>query len=153
MIVIVPELCVKCGFCVFYLIKFFPPEKIPLNQVSNGIDTRMLLSLDPMGIIEDKQKFYLAAVSLGITIVGFILAQPLKMPIGVVAILGGILSIVLTRANEAELLSKLNWGALFFFAGLFVLVGILEETKILVDLAKWLQEISGGDLLFQWSSR
>ena len=87
-------------------------------------------------------------INIGITIVGFALAQPLKIPIGVVAILGGILSIVLTRANEGELLSKLNWGALFFFTGLFVLVGILEEPKILVDLAKWLQEISGGDLLF-----
>lgn len=68
-----------------------------------------------------------------------------------VAILGGILSIVLTRANEVKLLPKLNWGALFFFAGLFILIGLLEETEILVGLANWLQEISGGDLLFSGS--
>jgi len=55
---------------------------------------------------------------------------------------------VLTGANETELLSRLNWGALFFFAGLFVLIGLLEETEILFDLTVWLQEISGGDLLF-----
>ena len=108
----------------------------------------MFLSLDPMVVIEDRNKFYLAAVSLGITIVGFALAQPLNLPIGVVAILGGILSIVLTGADETKLLSKLNWGALFFFAGIFVLIGLLEETEILVDLTMWLQEISGGDLQF-----
>ncbi|MHA2305929.1 MAG: SLC13 family permease [Candidatus Hodarchaeales archaeon] len=147
-LVSLPFVLISIPICILYLIKFFPPEKIPLNQESNSIDTRILMHLDPMGVIEDRKKFYLAAVSLGITIVGFALAKPLNIPIGVVAILGGILSMVLTRANEAELLSKLNWGALFFFAGLFVLVGILEETKILVDLANWLQEISGGNLFF-----
>jgi Na+/H+ antiporter NhaD/arsenite permease-like protein len=143
-----PFVLISIPICLYYLIKFFPPEKIPLQQVSEGIDAGMLLSLDPMVVIEDKNKFYLAAVSLGITIVGFALAQPLNLPIGVVAILGGILAIVLTRADETKLLSTLNWGALFFFAGLFVLVGLLEETKILDDLSLWLEAISGGDLIF-----
>jgi len=148
LLVSLPFVLISIPICLFYLIKFFPPEKIPLNQVSDSIDTGMLQSLDPMGVIEDRRKFYLAALSLGITILGFVLAQPLKMPIGVIAILGGILSMVLTGANETELLSRLNWGALFFFAGLFVLIGLLEETEILFDLTMWLQEISGGDLLF-----
>ena len=143
-----PFVLISIPICLYYLIKFFPPEKIPLQQISDGIDTGMLLSLDPMVVIEDRNKFYLAALSLGITIVGFALAQPLNLPIGVVAILGGILSILLTRADETKLLSKLNWGALFFFAGLFVLIGLLEETEILFDLTLWLQEISGGDLVF-----
>jgi Na+/H+ antiporter NhaD/arsenite permease-like protein len=148
LLVSLPFVLISIPICIFYLKKFYPPEKIPLNQVSDGIDKVMILSLDPWGVIEDRKRFYLAAVSLGITIVGFALAQPLNIPLGVVAILGGILAIVLTRANEAELLPKVNWGSLLFFGGLFVLVGILEETEILVDLAKWLQEISGGDLLF-----
>lgn len=147
LIVSLPFALISIPICIFYLKKFFLPEKIPLNKEKNRIDIRMILSLDPDGVIEDKKTFYLAALSLGITIVGFALAQPLKIPIGVVAILGGILAIVLTRAKEDELLSKLSWGPLLFFGGLFVLVGILEETEVLVDLAKWLQEISGGDLL------
>lgn len=147
LLVTLPFVLISIPICIFYLKRYFPSEKIPLNQVSYSIDTEMILSLDPWGIIEDRKKFYLAAVSLGITIVGFALAQPLKIPLGVVAILGGVLALVLTRANENKLLSRLNWGTLLFFGGLFVLVGILEETKILEDLAKWLQEISGGDLL------
>ena len=67
--------------------------------------------------------------------------------IGVVAIIGGILAIVLTGTEENTLLLRLNWGALLFFGGLFVLVGILEETEVLVHLATWLKAISGGDLL------
>jgi Na+/H+ antiporter NhaD/arsenite permease-like protein len=146
-LVSLPFVLISIPICLFYLIKYFPSEKIPLNQVSYNIDTEMILSLDPWGLIEDRKKFYLAAVSLGITIVGFVLAQPLKIPLGAVAIFGGVLALVLTRANEKELLYRLNWGTLLFFGGLFILVGILEETNILDDLAKWLQEISGGDLL------
>ena len=140
-----PFVLISIPICIYYLKRFFSKE---INQASNSANITMISSLDPWGVIEDKKRFYLAAVSLGITIVGFTLAQPLKIPLGVVAVLGGILAIVLTRANEAELLLKLNWGSLLFFGGLFVLVGILEETEILVALGNWLQEISGGDLLF-----
>ena len=107
----------------------------------------MILSLDPWGVIESKKQFYLAALSMGLTIIGFALAQFLTIPIGVVAIIGGILAMVLTGTDENTLLSRLNWGPLLFFGGLFILVGILEETNILIDLATWLKAISGEDLL------
>ena len=142
-----PFVIISIPICILYLRKFFPPEKIPLRKVSNGIDTEMILSLDPWGVIESKRHFYLAAVSLGITIVGFALAQFFQIPIGVVAIVGGVLAIVLTGTDENTLLSRLNWGPLLFFGGLFVLVGILEETEVLVHLATWLKAISGDDLL------
>jgi Na+/H+ antiporter NhaD/arsenite permease-like protein len=54
---------------------------------------------------------------------------------------------VLTGTEENSLLSRLNWGTLLFFGGLFVIVGILEETEVLIHLATWLKAISGGDLL------
>jgi Na+/H+ antiporter NhaD/arsenite permease-like protein len=142
-----PFVIVSIPICILYLLKFFPPEKIPLNRVSNGIDTGMILSLDPWGVVESKKKFYLAAASIAITIIGFALAQLLTIPIGVVAVIGGILAVVLTGTDENTLLSGLNWGTLLFFSGLFVLVGILEETEVLVHLATWLEVISGEDLL------
>jgi Na+/H+ antiporter NhaD/arsenite permease-like protein len=142
-----PFVIVSIPICILYLHKFFPPEKIPLERASNGIDTEMILSLDPWGVIESKKQFYLAAVSLGITIIGFALAQFLTIPIGVVAIIGGVLAVVLTGTEENSLLSKLNWDTLLFFGGLFVLVGILEETEVLIHLATWLKAISGEDLL------
>ncbi|MHA1942263.1 MAG: SLC13 family permease [Candidatus Hodarchaeales archaeon] len=142
-----PFVIISIPICILYLHKFFPPEKIPLSKVSNGIDTEMILSLDPWGVIESKKQFYLAAVSIGITIIGFALAQLLTIPIGVVAIIGGIVAMVLTGTEENLLLSRLNWGTLLFFGGLFVLVGILEETEVLVHLATWLKTISGEDLL------
>ncbi|UCG04454.1 MAG: anion permease [Candidatus Heimdallarchaeota archaeon] len=145
LVVSLPFVVLSIPLCIFYLKKFFPPEKIPLKEKSS-IDTQMILSLDPWVVVDDITKFRLAFVSLAITIIGFALAQPMNIPIGVVAISGGIIAIVLTRPNEHELIGKLNWSALLLFAGLFILVGTLEETEVLIDIAHWLKEISGGDL-------
>ncbi len=145
LIISLPFVVLSIPLCIFYLKKFFPPEKIPLKEASS-IDTQMILSLDPWVVVDDITKFRLAFVSLAITIIGFALAQPMNIPIGVVAISGGIIAIVLTRPKEQELIIKLNWSALLLFAGLFILVGTLEETEVLIDLAHWLKEISGGDL-------
>ncbi len=147
LLVSLPFVIISIPICIIYLRKFFPPEKIPLREKSDGIDTEMIISLDPWGVIESKKQFYLAALSMGVTIIGFAFAQFLTIPIGVVAIIGGILTMVLTGTDENTLLSRLNWGPLLFFGGLFILVGILEETNILIELATWLKAISGEDLL------
>lgn len=146
LVVSIPFVLISIPICIFYMKKFFPPEKIPLQSTSNGVDTRMILSLDPWVVVDDITKFRFAVVSLVVTIFGFALAQPLNIPIGVIAVSGGIIAIVLTRPDEHELISKLNWSALLLFSGLFILVGTLEETEVLIDIAHWLKDISGGDL-------
>ncbi len=149
LVISTPFLSCAIPFSIYYLRKVFPPEKIPLSNIaSSGIDTDMILSLDEWGVVEDRNRFYLAALSLIVTIIGFIFSDALQMPIGVIAILGGILAIVLTRSNEHRLLHELSWDTLLFFSGLFILVGALEATHVLEDLAGLLKEISGGNLFF-----
>ncbi|MFX0149695.1 MAG: SLC13 family permease [Candidatus Hodarchaeota archaeon] len=146
LIVSLPFVLLSTPICIYYMMKFFPPEKIPLQHEFSDVDTHMILSLEPWGVIEDMTKFWLAVISLIVTIIGFAIAQLIEIPLGIIAIFGGILAIVLTRPDEHELLTKLNWSALLFFGGLFILVGIVEETEVLIDIAHWLEKISGGDL-------
>ncbi len=146
LIISLPFVLICTPLCIFYMKKFYPPEKIPLQQDSPGVDVYMISSIDPWVVVDDLKKFRLAAVSLAITIIGFVLSQPLNIPLGVIAIAGGIFAIVLTRPNEHELITKVNWSALIFFGGLFILVGLLEETEVLIDLAHWFEIISGDNL-------
>ncbi len=149
LVVSIPFLIGAIPLTIIYLRRVFPPEKIPLGKGSqDSLDTQMILSLDEWGVVEDPKKFYLAALSLILTIIGFILADSVfGIPIGVVAIIGGILAIVLTQSDEHRLLHELNWDTLLFFAGLFILVGTLEATGILEDIAHALTEISNGDIV------
>ncbi|NHJ02466.1 MAG: hypothetical protein EAX86_10050 [Candidatus Heimdallarchaeota archaeon] len=147
LVISLPFLLFVIPFSIYYMRKVFPPERIPLSNITtSGIDTDMILSLDEWGVVEDRNRFYLAALSLMLTILGFIFSDTLNVPIGVIAILGGILAIVLTKSDEYRLLQNLSWDTLLFFSGLFILVGTLEATHVLEDLAALLKEISRGDL-------
>lgn len=48
----------------------------------------------------------------------------------------------------AKMLSKVEWLAIFFFGGLFILVGALVETGVIKMLAQEAMEITKGDLTF-----
>ncbi len=144
LIVSVPFLFISIPIIIVYLRKVFPAEKIP--QSYTPIDARMIRSLDEWSVVENQKKFYLAGVVLGITVVGFVLSQPLNVPIGVIAIFGAILAIIVLRPDEESLMERLNMDTLFFFGGLFILVGTLEQTGVLEEVAVILEEIAGGDL-------
>jgi Na+/H+ antiporter NhaD/arsenite permease-like protein len=142
-----PFLLLAIPICIYYLKKFFPPERIPLEQASeNGIGQQVILSLDPWSVVEDKETFFLSGVALGVTIIGFAVSQFIYIPIGVIAILGGILALLLTKANEDRVLSRLNWNMILFFSGLFILVGVLRQTKVLDVIAEWIETVSGGNI-------
>jgi Na+/H+ antiporter NhaD/arsenite permease-like protein len=50
---------------------------------------------------------------------------------GVVALTVALVLIVLTRLDVEHLMEEIEWTTLLFFAGLFILVGILEEKQVL----------------------
>ena len=67
-----------------------------------------------------------------------------------VAFIGGVVA-VLTLATSGkhalELLKKVDYKTLLFFIGLFVVVGGLEQTGVLVVVADFIGSISGGNAL------
>ena len=69
----------------------------------------------------------------------FVLHDKLGLQTATAALLGaGVLLLITYTRNEtmiAKVLSKVEWTAIFFFAGLFVLVGALVETGVIKDLA------------------
>ncbi|MCI7330278.1 MAG: ArsB/NhaD family transporter [Selenomonadaceae bacterium] len=74
-----------------------------------------------------------------LTISLFVLHDKLGLQTATAALLGaGVLLLITYTRNEtmiAKVLSKVEWTAIFFFAGLFVLVGALVETGVIKDLA------------------
>jgi len=51
----------------------------------------------------------------------------------------------LTRQSLETALSKIEWPTLFFFVGLFVMVGALEETGAIGDVAEAVKDLTGGE--------
>lgn len=61
---------------------------------------------------------------------------------------GLLLLLTFTRDEEkiAKVLSKIEWTAIFFFAGLFILVGALVETGVIKMLAAEAMKITEGSV-------
>ncbi len=98
---------------------------------------------------------------LAVTMSLFILHGSLHLETATAALTGaGLLLLITYSHNEgqiAKVLSKIEWLAIFFFAGLFVLVGALVETGVIRAMAAEAIEITNGSvpgtaILILWMS-
>ena len=96
------------------------------------------------------------AVLLG-TIVGFFLHAPLHIEPAVVALTGATVMLLVAADNVEEALERVEWATIFFFIGLFVMVGALEEQGVIDRVAEGFADLTGGDrtaeaLVILWGS-
>ena len=98
---------------------------------------------------------------LAITMSLFVLHGALHLETATAALTGaGLLLLITYSHNEAmiaKVLSKIEWLAIFFFAGLFVLVGALVETGVIKMLAAEAIKVTNGSvtgtaILILWMS-
>lgn len=89
---------------------------------------------------------WLPIAILGAVLVGFVLHAPLHLEPATVALAGAALLLFLRGAAHLEpTLDHVDWTTLFFFAGLFVMVGGLEAQGVLEDVASWTRDATDGD--------
>ncbi len=75
---------------------------------------------------------------MGATLAGFMLQSLLGLPVGVIAVGGATLALLLVGGDVEHHLGQVDWGTLVFFAGLFVVVGSLVQAGIIQTAGKWL---------------
>jgi len=119
---------------------------------------RGIMEMNERELITDKRMLIRSLSVLGLTIIGFFLHQVLQAESSVVALTGAFLLLLLSgeRALE-EAFSRVEWTTIFFFVGLFTLVGGLVETGIINNLAVKAMELTGGEetataMLILWMS-
>ncbi|HEX2774732.1 MAG TPA: ArsB/NhaD family transporter, partial [Micromonosporaceae bacterium] len=93
----------------------------------------------------------LLAVSLGVLALvtaAFVLQTVVGLDPSVVAIIGGLLLLALSRLNAEEVAADIEWPTLVFFVGLFVMVGALVNTGVIEEISKAATEATEGRLFF-----
>jgi len=83
------------------------------------------------------------AVLVG-TIVAFFLHTLLHLEPAVVALTGATVMLLVAADDVESALERVEWSTLFFFLGLFVMVGGLEERGVVDQVAEWLADATGG---------
>ncbi len=105
-----------------------------------------LMLLDEWNMVEDRGVFYRTAILLVGLIVGFIVLGSAGLS-WLVALIGALLFIMFSGVQPERLFREVDWAALFFFIGLFLLVGLMEEFGVLFKIGEGLSAIAMGNPL------
>ena len=140
------------GICI---IIFLAVELFIIWLYGKGLRTKPELQAEVMRMdaskeITDHKLLKKCLFVIFCTIALFILHSSLHLETATAALSGaGLLLLLTARRDEAfiaKILSKIEWLAIFFFAGLFVLVGGLVETGVIKMLAQEAINITNGDI-------
>jgi Na+/H+ antiporter NhaD/arsenite permease-like protein len=104
-----------------------------------------VMELDARRSIEDVDELKRTVPVLVGTIVLFFVHQALGLEPATVALTGATVMLFLSRQRVEDALAGIEWPTLFFFVGLFVLVGALEETGAIAEVAQAIGDITAGD--------
>lgn len=146
---------------IFILVQF-----ILIGLYHKGLHTQpelqdKIMRLPAGAQITDHALLRKCLVVIFLTITFFVLHGSLGLESATVALSGAGLLLLLTATHDegaiVKVLSKIEWPAIFFFGGLFILVGALVETGVIRMLAAEAIKATGGNveataILILWMS-
>ena len=146
---------------IFILVQF-----ILIGLYHKGLHTQpelqdKIMRLPAGAQITDHALLRKCLVVIFLTITFFVLHGSLGLESATVALSGAGLLLLLTATRDEDaivkVLSKIEWPAIFFFGGLFILVGALVETGVIRMLAAEAIKATGGNveataILILWMS-
>jgi Na+/H+ antiporter NhaD/arsenite permease-like protein len=106
---------------------------------------RYVMDMDAKASIRDWDELRRVGPVLVLTVLAFFAHQALHIEPATVALTGAAAALLITRQSLEESLSRIEWPTLFFFVALFVMVGALEETGAIGEVAESIEGLTGGD--------
>ncbi len=94
--------------------------------------------------IRDYVLFRKSLITILVVVGLFFIHDRLGIEPAVVALLGASALLLWSRAEPEEILERIEWTAIFFFIGLFILVGSLVETGVIQRTAEWIMGYIGN---------
>lgn len=103
-----------------------------------------IMAFDESKVIQDKALFVKSLIVFLLIILAFITHHSHEISLATVALGGGFIMMLVTKQDPEEILKEVEWPTLFFFLGLFVVVGGLEKTGVITYMADRLIGVTNG---------
>ena len=125
------------------------------DLVATEENMKKVANIDNSKTITDKKHMIRSMTVLGLVILGFMLHDLTHIDTYVVAMIGA--SVLLLFEKPTEILEKVEWNTIFFFVGLFIIIGGLEASGGIKLMAEWLLKITNGSqeatsMMILWGS-
>ena len=102
---------------------------------------------NPREGIKDKTIFYRSLFVLVLLVILFLTLDTIGVGPEAVALGCGILALLISRVDPAEIFREIDWETVFFIAGFMFIIGGLESTQFLSDISTQLFNLAGGSSL------
>ena len=115
----------------------------------------VVANLDNSKTITDYPLLIRSAIVLVLVILGFVLHDVTHIETCVTAMLGA--SVLLLFEKPKDILCDVEWNTIFFFIGLFIIVGGLEASGGIALMAQWILKVTQGSqeataMIILWAS-
>lgn len=106
-----------------------------------------VMALDAEGAIIDKALFKKSIAMIVLVAVAFMLHGVLHLESSVIALTAAAVMILVGRVELEDALEGIEWGTIWFFLGLFMVVGGMEHTGVIELIGQALVDVTGGNVL------
>lgn len=106
-----------------------------------------ILGMRESECIKDKKLLIKSLTVLGLTVIGFIFHRILNFESATIAIGGAVALLLLSGIKPEKILHEVEWKTIFFFVGLFIMVGGIKETGVIKILAQGVINLTKGDII------
>ncbi len=130
---------------IFTCVYFYFVFRKTLTQQTSPVETMKVCPL-PASAITDRRLFIIDVGIFIITIALIVTHAQTGLSMAFIGVIGGALTLLTDIRGIPEVFKAVNWQVLVFFLGLFICVGGLEETGVLEMIAKFIGDISGGNI-------
>lgn len=125
------------------------------DLVASEENMKKIAEIDNSKTITDKKHMIRSMSVLGLVILGFMLHDIIHIETCVIAMIGA--CILLLFEKPTEILEKVEWNTIFFFIGLFIIIGGLEASGGIKLMAEWLLKVTNGSqeatsMMILWGS-
>ena len=105
-----------------------------------------IIRVDEKKAIKDRLLLKKSLWVFGLTILGFFFHHKLALKPATIALMGAFVLLFLSKINPEEIFKEIEWPTLFFFIGLFILVGSLEKTGLIERLGQGIIGLTSNPL-------
>lgn len=136
-IVIIIMIVTTAIFGIFYKKRLQVPESTK----------KKAMSMIPINFIKDYKLLKQSLFVISLVIIGFFFHGLMHMESATIALAGAAFLLLISRKSPDEILLGVEWPTLFFFMGLFVMVGTLDELGVIKEMAQLMLNMTGNNLI------
>jgi Na+/H+ antiporter NhaD/arsenite permease-like protein len=139
-----PIVLINLGVFVLLIMFIFRKHMV----ISNERKAR-IMEFDESKALENKPLLVKSLIAMFLVIAGFLLHEITNLEAATIALSGAALLLLLSGIHEPdEFFRTVEWGTVFFFIGLFVMVAGLAELGLVKKCAEFFMRVTKGDVAF-----